>query len=96
MVSDTYLRAHFSLAYACSALCINAKDITILNSSALSFSKPQHKKTVHVVITAIVGSPAGPHTYCGNLNTDRTVLGEDTQIDFPTGNILWNVKRVGF
>ena len=37
------------------------KIVTILNSSAHSFAKHQHKTTV--VITAIVASPAGPCTY---------------------------------
>ena len=51
--SDTYLRAHFSPAWACSVLHINAK--------ARSIPKHQHRMTV--VITAIVASPAGPCTY---------------------------------
>ena len=69
------------------------KIVTILNSSARSFPKHQHKTTV--VITAIVASPACPCTYSDCLNTDTTVSGEDSQIDFARGNIFWNVKWVG-
>ena len=51
------------------------KIVTILNSSATSFPNPQQKK--NVVITAIVGSPTGPYTYWGGLNTDTTVHGKN-------------------